>query len=216
MIIRLCGILADIRNGQAFVELNGITYGVLVSRAVEERLIATGMVGQEVAFHIYHYIEGSVAMGNTIPRLVGFLNETDLEFFTMLITVQGLGVRKALKALVLPVKNVAKAIELNDTATLRKLPEIGRKTAEKIILELRGKTAKFALLREDELPDFGRGRVIESEYTREAIEILKQLQYSENEAREIVCRTAETFPAITTAEELIQEIFKRQAIKNRV
>ena len=212
MITRMHGMLTRIKDGFASVELNGLTYGVMVSRAVEERLTASGNVGQEVTFYILHYIEGNAAIGNTVPRLVGFLNETDLEFFTMLITVQGLGVRKALKALVLPVKNVAKAIELNDIATLKKLPEIGGKTAQKIIVELKGKAAKFALLREDEIPALSMGADIRDEYQLEAVEILRQLQYSEEEAREIVTRTAESFPDISSAEDLIQEIFKRQAL----
>ena len=154
MIAKLNGTLVSAHNGQAFVESHGITYAVLITSAVEERLIATGKIGQEITFHIWHYIEGNIAMGNLIPRLVGFLNATDLEFFSMLITVQGLGVKKALRSLVIPVKNMAKAIELNDTATLKKLPEIGEKTAQKIVVELKGKAAKFALLREEELPEF--------------------------------------------------------------
>ena len=207
----MCGTLVSIHDGKVFLELNGITYSILVTRAVEDRLIVTGKVGHEVTFNIFHYIEGNVAMGNIVPRLVGFLNETDLEFFSMFITVQGLGVKKALKSLVIPVKKVARAIELNDTATLRKLPEIGGKTAQKIIVELKGKAAKFALLREEELPELEIAKDITDEYKLEAVEILMQLQYTESEAKDIVCRTAEACPNINTAEGLIQEIFKKQA-----
>ena len=206
----MCGTLVSVHDGLVFLELNGITYSILITRAVENRLIATGKVGQEVTFNIFHYIEGNVAMGNIVPRLVGFLNETDLEFFSMFITVQGLGVKKALKSLVIPVKKVARAIELNDTATLRKLPEIGGKTAQKIIVELKGKAAKFALLREEELPELEIAKDITDEYKLEAVEILMQLQYTESEAKDIVRRTAETCPNINTAEGLIQEIFKNR------
>ena len=93
-------------------------------------------------------------MGNLIPRLVGFLNQSDLEFFSMLTTVQGLSVKRSLKALTIPVKEMARAIELKNVSILKKLPEIGGKTAEKIIMELKGKVAKFALLREEEIPCF--------------------------------------------------------------
>ena len=212
MITKMCGKLVSVNDGQAFLELNGITYAILITKAVEERLIVTGKIGQEVTFNIFHYIEGNVAMGNIVPRLVGFLNETDLEFFSILITVQGLGVKKALKSLVIPVKKVARAIELNDTATLRKLPEIGGKTAQKIIVELKGKAAKFALLREEELPETLMAKDIADEYQIEAVEILMQLQYNESEARDIVCRTTEACPNVTTADKLIQEIFKKQAL----
>ena len=206
----MCGTLAAVQDRQAFLEISGITYSILITSAVEDRLIATGKVGQEVTFNIFHYIEGNVGMGNIVPRLVGFLNKTDLEFFSILITVQGLGVKKALKSLVIPVKKMARAIELNDTETLKKLPEIGGKTAQKIIVELKGKAAKFALLREEELPELEKVKDITDEYKLEAIEILMQLQYTESEAKDIVCRTAEACENIKTSEELIQEIFKKQ------
>ena len=210
MIVKLRGTLVSIENSKAFLEINGITYAILITESVERRLIATGKVGREVSFHIFHYIEGSMGVGNLVPRLVGFLNETDLEFFTILIGVQGLGVKKALRSLVIPVKEVARAIELNDLVTLKKLPEIGGKTAQKIIVELKGKAAKFALLREEDIPAHETDEVIAEEYQHEALEILKQLQYNEDEALDTVKRVAAQSPQITTAEELIQEIFKNQ------
>jgi len=216
VIARIRGTLVSVNDGEALLELNGITYAVLITPPVEERLIATGKIGQEVTFHIMHYVEGSVGMGNLIPRLVGFLNRTDLDFFLMLITVQGLGVKKALRSLIIPVKDVARAIELNNITTLKKLPEIGSKIAQKIVVELKGKAAKFALLREEELPETKMEKGIEEEFQLEAIEILKQLQYHESEARDIVRHTVEECPDITTAEELIQEIFNRQIfLKNK-
>jgi len=210
MIAKLCGTLVSLENRTAFLEIHGITYAILITESVERRLIATGKVGETVAFHIFHYIEGSMGVGNLVPRLVGFLNETDLEFFTILIGVQGLGVKKALRSLVLPVKDVARAIELNDLQTLKKLPEIGGKTAQKIIVELKGKAAKFALLREEDIPLPEIEQVIEEEYQHEALEILKQLQYNEEDARAIVKRVAAQAPHISTAEDLIQEIFRNQ------
>ncbi|MFC1650847.1 Holliday junction branch migration protein RuvA [Candidatus Latescibacterota bacterium] len=210
MISKICGKLVSVNSGKAFVELNGITYDIMIASSVEKRLLATEKIGQEIAFHTMHYIEGSVAIGNLIPRLVGFLNETDLDYFIMLITVQGLGVKRALRSLVIPVKEMARAIELNDLVTLKKLPEIGTKTAQKIVVELKGKVAKFALLLEDDLPVTDSTEEIKAEYQLEAVEILKQLQYDENDAKNIVNNTAEACPDITTAEELIQEIFNRQ------
>ncbi|MFC1552937.1 Holliday junction branch migration protein RuvA [Candidatus Latescibacterota bacterium] len=210
MIAKICGTLASVNAGKALVELNGITYEIMIASSVEKRLLATEKTGQEIVFHTMHYVEGSVAIGNLIPRLVGFLNETDLDYFTMLITVQGLGVKRALRSLVIPVKEMARAIELNDLVTLNKLPEIGTKTAQKIVVELKGKVAKFALLLEDDLPVSDVTGDLKAEYQLEAVEILKQLQYDELEAKTIVNTTAEACPDITSAEELIQEIFNRQ------
>ena len=119
------GILTEVEKDQAFLEINGITYGIFITSAVSQRLIASGKTGQEVTFHTLEYIEGNPGMGNLIPRLVGFPNKTDVEFFSLLITVQGLGAKKTLRALTVPVKELARAIELNDVATLKSLPEIG-------------------------------------------------------------------------------------------
>jgi Holliday junction DNA helicase RuvA len=204
------GILTGVEKDRALVEINGITYGIFISRAVAERLIATGKIGEEVTFHTFSYIEGNPALGNLIPRMVGFPNRTDLDFFSMLTTVQGLGVKKALRALTIPVKDVARAIELDDVATLKKLPEIGGKTAQKIVMELKGKAARFALLREEEIQAAGMETGMEEEYLRDAVDILIQLQYTQSEAENMVRQAVKAHPGINTAEELIQEIFKRQ------
>ena len=212
MITQMRGKLIDIEPGEALLEIGGITYSILVTSSVEERLRVTEQVGQETTFHVLHYLEGGVGMGSITPRLVGFLNKTDLEFFSLVITVQGLGVKKALRSLIIPVKDVARAIELEDITLLKKLPEIGVKTAKKIVVELKGKAAKFALLREAELPESLVAVGIEAEYQLEAIDILIQLQYTEQEARELVQITVAANPEIVTAEALIQEIFKRQVL----
>jgi holliday junction DNA helicase RuvA len=211
MIVMVRGILDSVTEDMAQVEVNGLTYGILVSRDLMERLITGGKVGQEVTLHTMHYIEGNIGMGNLMPRLVGFFSKTDLEFFSLLISVQGLGVKKALRALTIPVKDVAKAIELNDVGTLKKLPEIGSKTAQKIVMELKGKAAKFAFLPEEKIPESFPTGEMEEEYMVEAYEILLQLQYPEIEAGDLVRRTAKAFPEIEAAEELIQEIFKNKA-----
>ncbi|MFA6472074.1 MAG: Holliday junction branch migration protein RuvA [Candidatus Latescibacterota bacterium] len=207
------GILDSVTEDQALVEVNGLTYGILISRELTERLITSGKVGQEVVLHTMQYIEGNVGMGNLLPRLVGFLSRADLDFFSLLISVQGLGVKKALRALVVPVKDVAKAIELNDVGTLKRLPEIGNKTAQKIVMELKGKVAQFAFLPEEKIPEaYGTSDMAE-EYMAEAFQILLQLQYSDDEAREMIRRTAKAVPEINTSEKLIQEIFKRHAAR---
>ena len=209
MIVRIRGRLDTVRGDLAYVESEGITYGVLICASTAERLVKSGMVGREVVFHTLQYIEGGIGMGNLIPRLVGFLSEGDLEFFTLLITVQGLGVRKTLRALVLPVRDIARAIELNDLMTLRKLPEIGAKTAQKIVMELKGKALPYAGLSGDEEPFAPQGEALAEEYQVEALAVLTQLQYPEAEARDIVVRTARARPDIQTSQELIQEVFRR-------
>jgi Holliday junction DNA helicase RuvA len=210
VIVRVHGRLEAVRGEQALVEVGGFTIGIFISPWVGERLVDTGMVGRDVTFHTMYYIEGGFGMGNLIPRLVGFLSEDDMEFFTLLITVQGLGVRKALRALMIPSRDMARAIEMNDLLTLKRLPEIGSKTAQKIVMELRGKVTGFAHLGEGEIPSAAPVGGMDEEYQREAHEVLLQLQYTETEASELVVRTSRARPDITTSQELIQEIFRRQ------
>ncbi len=209
MIARLRGILRSIESGQVLVEVNGITYSLLTSALVEEHLTEAGLVNREVEFHIFHYIEGGVALGNLVPRLVGFLNEEDLAFFNLLTTVQGLGVRKTLRALVMPTAAIALAIEMNDILTLKRLPEVGAKTAQKMVMELKGKALSFVESGEREAFPSRAEASLTEEYQRETVEILKQLQYSESEALVLVARTSAANPEITTADALVQEIFKR-------
>ncbi|OIO29333.1 Holliday junction DNA helicase RuvA [Candidatus Nomurabacteria bacterium CG1_02_31_12] len=111
-----------------------------------------------------------------ILDLYGFLNREELEFFEMLINVSGIGPKGALSVLgVASIETLKRAISTSDTAYLTKVSGIGKKTAEKIIIELRdkmqnktGEKMTDASLR-DEL---------------DALEALKSLGYSQNEARE--------------------------------
>jgi Holliday junction DNA helicase RuvA len=76
---------------------------------------------------------------------VGFLRAEDRAFFTKFTTVKGMGVKKAIRALALPTGQVAAAIESGDARTLASLPGIGKRVAETIIAELKGKVIDFVL-----------------------------------------------------------------------
>jgi holliday junction DNA helicase RuvA len=210
MIVRVRGKLETVRGDQALVESGGFTWGILVCPWVGERLVATGMVGRDVTLHTMHYIEGGFGIGNLIPRLVGFLSESDMEFFALLVTVPGFGIRKALRAMTVPVGDFARAIEMNDLLSLKHLPEVGSKTAQKIVMELRGKVTSFARLEEGGIPPAVLTGWMEEEFRREAYEVLLQLQYTEAEAGELVARVSKARADILTSQELIQEIFRHQ------
>jgi Holliday junction DNA helicase RuvA len=209
MISHIRGLLRTVTAGEALLDVGGITYSILISPSVEDALVTGGRIGGEFEFAVYHYIEGSTAMGNLIPRLAGFLTDDDRAFFMHLISVQGLGVKKAMRSLILPTALVAQAIEQNDVRTLQKLPEIGARTAQKIVLELKGKVARFASIGGFAPKPVEPLSELDHEYQREAVEILKQLQYSEADAVETVRRVAAVVPEVITAEGLIQEAFKR-------
>ena len=107
-------------------------------------------IGSDVSLHTVHYLEGNPAHGKLTPRLVGFLSEVEREFFEMFCSVDGVGVRKALRAMVRPVRDVAALIADQDAKGLSALPGVGPATAERIIAKLRRKMCKFALIAQRE------------------------------------------------------------------
>ena len=121
--------------------------------------------------------------GRMVPRLVGFLSSPEREFFELFCQVDGVGVKKALRAMVRPVQEVATAIEEQDVKSLSGLPGIGPATAERIIAKLRRKVPKFALLVARDVPGADEG---ETDLIRDAYDALRTLGHSESDARRLV------------------------------
>lgn len=141
MITALTGILKYVREDRVGVEVGPLTLELLVAAA--DVPLLEGREEEEITFNTLFYIEGDAAGGNSTPRLIGFLRDSDKSFFQQFITVKGIGPRKALKAMLLPAAEVAYAIESKDARTLTKLPMIGKRAAEQIIAELAGKVGRY-------------------------------------------------------------------------
>ena len=208
MISKIKGTLDHIADSAAVVNLGGIYYEIMLPSALAESLGNNMTPGAEVTFHILDYIEAA-QIGNQYPRLVGFADAIDKEFFAIFTSVPGLGIKKALKSLVLPISEIARAIETDNTAALQKLPGIGPRLAEKIVAELKGKTARFALAKEREplataekKPDFA----------DEVMMILLQLQYRRSEAQVMLDRAIATGRRFKSSEELLNQIFKQSTV----
>ena len=149
-----------------------------------------------------------------IPRMVGFSTREEKEFFEQLITVSDVGVKKALKAFILPAGEFASAIERGDLKRLQTLPGVGRRLAEKIVAELKGKLDKFALSREAGVP----ASAIPPEkldLRDEAREVLIQLQYKPIEAEDMIAKAFSINPNVKTVEALIQEVYKQQGRRGK-
>jgi Holliday junction DNA helicase RuvA len=141
------------------------------------------------------------------PLLIGFNIEPEKEFFEKFITVEDIGPPTAVKALILPIPKIAKAIEERDSKTLESLKGIGKRTAEKIIATLNGKVGKFALMREDQIPV----DVEVVDFKKQVIEVLvKDLGHKVNEAQKLVSEAIKRNPNITTPEELFEEVYRGQ------
>ncbi|MFH0980210.1 MAG: Holliday junction branch migration protein RuvA [Planctomycetota bacterium] len=142
MIVRLTGTLADVYEDHVVLERDGIAREVLVPRYALGELAACR--GREITLHTLEYLEGNAASGNLVPRLIGFVYPDDKRFFSRFISVKGIGVRKALKALAEPVARLATWIKSGDAKALARLPGIGSRAAQVIVAELQGKIEEFA------------------------------------------------------------------------
>ncbi len=205
MIARITGRLEEVGDGSALIDCGvGLWYEVRVPACELDRL--TRRVGQEVVLHTIHVIEGDPSRGQVVPRLIGFSSETDRDFFKAFTKVKGIGVRKALRALVRPFAEVAAAIEAKDARLLVALPEIGKRTAELIIAELNGKVAQFAgeVSLADETSEL-------SEAGNEAVSALVQLGEKRPDAMALVERVLTVAPEAQTPEEIIRYVYKLKA-----
>jgi Holliday junction DNA helicase RuvA len=135
MIAHLRGRLITKHPGQAIVEAAGVGYDVTISVPTFSELPA---VGSELALHIHtHVREDALA-------LFGFLRIEEKQLFEKLITVSGIGPKLAITILSgMSTSEMVAAIRANDHARLTRIPGIGKKTAERMCVELRDKLAAF-------------------------------------------------------------------------
>src|SRR5438445_10988435 len=144
MITRITGVLTRVLDEEVRLQVEAFEYQVLVPEFVRRQV--QGREGREVTLHTSQYHDGNPMQGRVVPRLIGFITEAELEFFELFCTVDKVGVRKAIKALVRPIKDIADAIQRQDAKWLTTLPGIGPATAEQVVATLRRKVTKFALI----------------------------------------------------------------------
>jgi Holliday junction DNA helicase RuvA len=183
MITKVTGTIISVAADTLIVAVGAFEYEIFIPefarRALQDRL------GREIHLHTVEYLEGNPMQGRLIPRLVGFLNPIEREFFDMFCEVDGVGVKKALRAMVRPVQEVAAMIEEQDAKGLATLPGIGPATADRIIAKLRRKVPKFALLVAGEAASAA-GTGVERDLLSEAYEVLRVLGHAEVEARRLL------------------------------
>ncbi len=131
MIAHLRGKLLAKHPNQVVIETGGVGYEVNISIPTFSDLPATG---SEVALHIHTHVREDVI------ALYGFLRSAEKQLFEKLMTVSGIGAKLAITILSgMAADELAGAIRGNDVARLTRIPGIGKKTAERMVLELRDK-----------------------------------------------------------------------------
>ena len=203
MIGYLEGRLMKKEQDRILLLVNHVGYEVLVPVVVMESLAAKE-IGDEVSLYIYH----QQTERQPKPVLIGFQLEAEKEFFQYFISVEAIGPLKAVKALNIPVGEIAHAIESGDTSTLKRLSGIGSRTAHKIVASLQGKMNKFALIRQEknEAP-----APPDEDFVQMVMDVLVgQLGYKTNDARQMISQAIQRDDRIATAEQLFDEIYRGQ------
>ena len=205
MIVKISGKIDSIENDFIIMEFGGLFYQIMTPPVIIPILEKYQDRGTVVNLHTIHYLEGGFGGMNQIPRLLGFLDKSDKVFFELYTKVKGLGEKKALKSLKITVGEIALAIEQGDIKRLSGLPGISARLAEKIVAELKGKVAAFALAGE-KIP--GMSSREEPLFQEDALEVLvSQLGYRRQVAEEKIRRVLDESPEISSAEDLIKAIF---------
>jgi Holliday junction DNA helicase RuvA len=205
MISRITGKLVALDLQEASIDIGPLEYQVLVPEFVRRQL--QSKIDQTVSLITIQYLDGNPQKGRLTPRLVGFLHPAERAFFELICQVDGVGVKKALQAMVRPVQDVATAIEEQDVRTLSTLPGIGPAVAERIVAKLRRKMARFALLVGQSVPagETGAGNIMSEGY-----EALIALGHSAADARQKIEQAMESKTKFKSVEELLQQIYMQQ------
>ncbi|TWU50912.1 Holliday junction ATP-dependent DNA helicase RuvA [Rubripirellula tenax] len=206
MIIAISGKLNRVGETSVAIEATPFEYEVLVADYTRRQL--QSKVGENVRFFTLDYIEGGLQGGRMTPRLIGFLTEPERQFFDLFCSVDGVGVKKALRAMVRPVKELATIIEQQDAKQLSALPGVGPATSERIIAKLRRKMPRFALMVDRDAA----GEAIEggSQITAETFDALISLGHSESDARKLIDDTIASGGKFKDTESLLTAIYQRR------
>lgn len=205
MITKVTGRLVDLASDHLTLEVGPYERQLLIPEFTRRGL--QEQVNQQVTLHTIEYLEGDPTRGRLTPRLVGFASAIEREFFELFCQVDGVGVKKALRAMVRPVQEVAMLIEDQDAKGLAALPGIGPATAERVIAKLRRKVPKFALLVGHEGPQLAPR---ERDLASEAFETLRALGHSEADARRLLTDAMERKKKYKDVEELLHAVYENR------
>ena len=202
MIGYLEGKLLKKGDDRILVLANQVGYEVLLPAFVMNTF-RTKSVGDSISLYIYH----QQTERQPKPVLIGFNLEVEKEFFQYFISVEAVGALKAVKALDIPVRDIARAIESKNVQKLKQLKGIGDRTARKIIATLEGKMDKFALIRKSQKQEVP----IVEDLSKQVLDVLvDQLGYKIKDAKQMITDAMKRNSSISTPEELFEEVYREE------
>ena len=201
MIGYLEGKLLKKEEDRVLILANQVGYEVLLPAVVMKSLQNQSIGGQVSLYIFFHQTERQPK-----PVLIGFNLEVEREFFQYFISVEDIGPLKAVKALEVPVREIATAIESGEIGKLTQLKGIGRRTAQKIIATLGGKMGKFALIRaaenQEQVPPV-------EDFSQQVLDVMvKQLGHKPADAKQMIANAMQRNQSIATAEALFDEVYR--------
>ena len=205
MIGYLLGKILKKESDRLILLANQVGYEVLVPAMVMESL-SEKKLGDELALHIYY----QQTERQPKPVLIGFNHEIEKEFFQSFIGVEDIGPLKAVKAMTLPVSEMAQAIEEGDLEALGRMKGIGKRTAQKIVATLQGRMGKFALMRVEQ-PS---ASAPAADFIQQVLDVMvQQLGHRAADARRMIAEAFKRNSAISSPEELFEEVYRGEQSK---
>ena len=199
MIASVKGKLEGVTAESVVIDVNGLGVEAIVPTTVINRL---PKIDENIRLYTYLHVREDAI------QLYGFLEKEDLDFFKLLITVNGIGPKAAIAILSsIPSDILTFAILSEDIKTIEKAQGIGAKTAKKLVLELKDKVGVINFARTESPENIDINLTISNEVRDEAIQVLAALGYSQTEAMKAVSKAEIT-------EEMTSEELVKLALKN--
>ncbi len=186
------GILDEISTNFVVIDVGGLGYKIYVTEPVIQNI---GNVGDVVKLHTYYHV-----MQDNSVCLYGFLTKEELRMFELLISVSGIGAKSAIVTLSnMDPSSFALAVITDNVAVLNKIPGVGKKTAQRIILELKDKikTEEAIAKAPEDSPV-----IIDNENCQDAIQALQILGYNKKDIEK-------AFEKIANKDVSVEELIKK-------
>lgn len=197
MIAYVSGKLVEKTPARVVIDVHGVGLEVHIPASSFDGLPS---VGEAVKLLTYHYVREDTV------QLFGFASASERRTFESMLAVSGVGPRLALAALsALDVRELRRGIMSGDATLLTRIPGVGRKTAERLVVELRDRFAQVDL---DEAAVSTAG--VEGSARLDALAALESLGLSRSAAEERIRRAMRDHPGLETAEQLIKLALREQ------
>lgn len=208
MITKITGRVNRVLDEEVRLQVGPLEYQVLVPEFIRRAL--QHQHDTDVTLYTSHYLDGNPAHGKMVPRLIGFLAEAEQEFFELFCTVDKVGVRKAMKAFVRPIKEIADAIQRQDAKWLTTLPGVGAATAEQIVATLRRKVTKYALMASGTAASPAAPSPVAGDVLEDAYQALLSVGHSPQEARDRLDKALVVGKGYKSVEEILLAIYAQK------